>query len=1107
MSNPNLINVTNISAKTTGQSVGTSPTSIVSNSVDSFKSLKINSLRVANLDDFAAYNITASVYQGDNVLYSLAYNVSVPSTATLILVSRDSQLYLEEGQSLRLSGSQAQKFDAVCSYEEISREEYLLFTNENITGLNAAQGNLVPFPILENSLVNFSFNVPSTMISPTSQTFYWEINNITNALPEYFAATSAAIPIPSNATTASFSIATQFIGDLSRSSTRWGVRVYKEVIGGPLVYESGSFTIELPTASASFTKNTVTENSSFAITATIGNIGTRTSTIPITIQNSGTATSDDFTGGWPTTANLSIGANTITYNVAIDGDPNETLSAALYNGSTLIANVLNGPVSIRSQLYNSALTFTNENIVGTTNAQGAQTFLIKENSTINFAFTLANSQTLAQTFYWKINHISDSFNDQFVSSSGSFTINSGETTGTFSASTNFIGVNTRTASFWTVQLLTGSVNGTVVYETSQFSTVVSVLSASFDTTSTYESNTIVLTINLSNVGTKTLPIPVTIQNSGTATSADFANGWPTSASLIIGNTAVNYIVAADGNTEDNETLSAAIYYGDVLLLNASNNPVTIIDTIPRDPNFMYVTSGMGVLELGNASTVGTTLPSNWFILKDSASDIERMFYGDDAISGSAGWDYTDDSRVWAPVDIRSSTLSTTAMNILNNVDRGTSVASNANPYYQTDHMTTGNMLNISSPSSTGNAQVFGTLAPFFNPSYMKTPPIGNPPSTSVDPYINPSYFNPYFYYSDFNAVSFYSAQYDITHTVWHARMPNFGKPVAKFSGITNMSRFAEMLWNRTQYPPYKYSSYNYTNTEAYKRPSGFTNTNGLGYEFWGSDIFISSMGWISVQHLSAGLLNTDQVTGVVTADTGTPPFSPRIPMYPNPTNPLDFLQTSGQDQGTSSTKSWLYGADGFAIGIGARVARSDGNLRRLLVSVDPAAVSSNNWNNSSYMRIRYEYTNPTTIYEITFYNDSKTNPSPVANTGQEGFYKYKMVLVTGTFNRDTNIVTTDGVPNATNSQLVTRSWTSNERNAYQGMPDPNIYAVGKYDVPMTSGDQGFTYNNVSNNYSQFIPQSNKSYVIGVGKGTNRVFYGKIWGPDTNSPNGYHLAFP
>lgn len=1031
MSNPNLINVTNISAKTTGQSVGTSPTSIVSNSVDSFKSLKINSLRVANLDDFAAYNITASVYQGDNVLYSLAYNVSVPSTATLILVSRDSQLYLEEGQSLRLSGSQAQKFDAVCSYEEISREEYLLFTNENITGLNAAQGNLVPFPILENSLVNFSFNVPSTMISPTSQTFYWEIKNITNALPEYFAATSAAIPIPSNATTASFSIATQFVGDLSRGSTRWGVRVYKDVIGGPLVYESGSFTIELPTISAAFTKTIATENSSFEITATILNIGTRTSTIPIAIQNSGTATSDDFVGGWPTSANLSLGANTITYNLLVDGDNTETLSAALYNGSTLIVNVINSPVSLRSQLYNSALTFTNENIVGTTTAQGAQTFLIKENSTINFTFTLANSQTLPQTFYWKINHIADSFNDQFVSSSGSFTINSGATTGTFSVSTNFIGVSTRTPSYWTVQLLTGSVNGTVVYETSEFSTLVSILSASFDVTTIYESNTIALTINLANVGTKTLPIPVTIQNSGTATSADFANGWPTSASLNIGNTAVNYIVAADGNTEDNETLYAAIYYGEVLLLNVSNNPVTIIDTLPTNPTSFYVTAGNGTLELGSALTVGQTIPTGWFKLKDNdGSDITAHFtdINNDTLVNQNGVYY------WSQYQ-----------------------ASGYRNQANYDLIIPGNVINLAY-NADPNAFIrepnyYGSLAPYYLPMEWDAS------------------FN--FRKSLFAATAFRRKSLGESQTVWRVPMPNFGLPTTTIGPFHDHVDFYGELAPNSQIP-------------AHTSPS----------TVWGSFLNISSMGWVSVVR--------------------APDW--KYPKFPNVSNPLDFLQNSYTDPVTNlkpqsplryiyyigspsikhtPTQSWLSGGDGFSIGVAARVVHADGVLRRLLVGIDPAVVSANgSWHSSDYIRLRFEYDNPVSIFEMTMYTPLKTNELPNTNKAtDEGWYKWKTQLVTGQFNRATNIVTQNGIQVATNSQLVAKGWGQTL--------DYNIP-----DISMPAGDGiGLTISNQSNGLAQFIPEANKTYVIGVGKDTDNMYYGKIWGPDVSSPNGYRLANP
>lgn len=120
MANPNIVGVTNILGKTVGQAVGTSAAAIVTNAASSNKIYKINSLVISNIDGTNAADITATVYKGQSTEYHLAKTISVPADATLVLVSKDTTLYLEENDSIRLTASAASDLEAVCSYEEIS---------------------------------------------------------------------------------------------------------------------------------------------------------------------------------------------------------------------------------------------------------------------------------------------------------------------------------------------------------------------------------------------------------------------------------------------------------------------------------------------------------------------------------------------------------------------------------------------------------------------------------------------------------------------------------------------------------------------------------------------------------------------------------------------------------------------------------------------------------------------------------------------------------------------------------------------------------------------------------------------------------------------------
>jgi len=119
MANPNIVDVTDIRGKTAVQSVGTSATAIVENTAASGKVFKINSLTVANVDGTNAADITVDLYRS-STSYKVASTVSVPADSTLVVISKDTAIYLEEGDALRCLASATGDLQAICSYEEIS---------------------------------------------------------------------------------------------------------------------------------------------------------------------------------------------------------------------------------------------------------------------------------------------------------------------------------------------------------------------------------------------------------------------------------------------------------------------------------------------------------------------------------------------------------------------------------------------------------------------------------------------------------------------------------------------------------------------------------------------------------------------------------------------------------------------------------------------------------------------------------------------------------------------------------------------------------------------------------------------------------------------------
>ena len=123
MANPNIVAVASIYGKTVYDTdIATTASGIVSNAASSGKIIKINSLTIANIDGTNAADITVTVRNaaGSTTYSHLANTISVPADATLVVISKDTSVYLEEDMSLYLASSAAGDLSATCSYEEIS---------------------------------------------------------------------------------------------------------------------------------------------------------------------------------------------------------------------------------------------------------------------------------------------------------------------------------------------------------------------------------------------------------------------------------------------------------------------------------------------------------------------------------------------------------------------------------------------------------------------------------------------------------------------------------------------------------------------------------------------------------------------------------------------------------------------------------------------------------------------------------------------------------------------------------------------------------------------------------------------------------------------------
>ena len=119
MAAPNLVNVTSILGKSMGAALGTNTdTTILTCASD--KVLKINSIIVSNVDGSNSADLTVKFFDNSaSTSYRIANTVAVPADSTLVVIGKDSPIYLEESDQIRGGAGVASDLEIVISYEEL----------------------------------------------------------------------------------------------------------------------------------------------------------------------------------------------------------------------------------------------------------------------------------------------------------------------------------------------------------------------------------------------------------------------------------------------------------------------------------------------------------------------------------------------------------------------------------------------------------------------------------------------------------------------------------------------------------------------------------------------------------------------------------------------------------------------------------------------------------------------------------------------------------------------------------------------------------------------------------------------------------------------------
>ena len=118
MANPNIVAATSILGKSINGALGTTVTTDLLTCASN-KLLKVNAIIIANIDGTNAATVTMGVIKSGGSVVLFASTIAVPADATLVLIDKNSSIYLEEGDILEGGASAASDLTYTISYEEL----------------------------------------------------------------------------------------------------------------------------------------------------------------------------------------------------------------------------------------------------------------------------------------------------------------------------------------------------------------------------------------------------------------------------------------------------------------------------------------------------------------------------------------------------------------------------------------------------------------------------------------------------------------------------------------------------------------------------------------------------------------------------------------------------------------------------------------------------------------------------------------------------------------------------------------------------------------------------------------------------------------------------
>ena len=118
MANPNIVNVTSIYGNTALENLSTATVNVITNSAGSGSVDKINNILLTNRAN-STISANVSINRNDTI-YLIGSSVSIPANSVLVLLAKDSSIYMIEGDVLQANTSTNDAITLIASYERIS---------------------------------------------------------------------------------------------------------------------------------------------------------------------------------------------------------------------------------------------------------------------------------------------------------------------------------------------------------------------------------------------------------------------------------------------------------------------------------------------------------------------------------------------------------------------------------------------------------------------------------------------------------------------------------------------------------------------------------------------------------------------------------------------------------------------------------------------------------------------------------------------------------------------------------------------------------------------------------------------------------------------------